>query len=166
MFLIGFILNFRCFNHLVKLIEAVHVLNRDKISVNDLEKCNMLLNSLVEEFEQIYGQTNMVYNVHLLLHTAKCVEKNGPLFCYSNYATEDNLGHLLSLVHGKTDVLSQITDRYLLERELHRRVNNSLKVREYHKQIKHRPLKKISKLGDSLLVGKPEIINDIDTNRI
>lgn len=147
---------------MVELIEAAHILNGTEISVADLNKAKTLLNSLVQEFEQIYGQTNMVYNVHLLLHTAKCVEKNGPLFCYSNYATEDNLGHLLSFVHGRTDVLSQISDRYLQEKRMHSNVNNSIRAQNYYNNIKHRQLKIICNLNDSLLVGKAQVLNPID----
>lgn len=148
------------------MIEAIHILTRTPISAIELNKAHLLLLSIVEEFEQIYGLENMVYNVHLLIHTATCVEKNGPLFCYSNYATEDYLGHLINMVHGNTDVLMQVSDRYLLQKNLDFHLNNSTRAEKYHEQIKHRQFKVITKLGDNLFLGKAQVVNQTFCNWI
>lgn len=141
------------------LSEATHILTRHHINAADLEHARALLLTAVQEFESIYGVENMVFNVHLLLHTVTCVEKNGPLSTYSNYSTEDNLGHLMTFVKGPTDVLYQVCDRYLLEKHLNNRLEDAPLAKEFYAKIKHRTLRTISKINDNLLVGKPQKIS-------
>lgn len=139
--------------HLLKLVEAIHILCSTKISEDDLDRADNLLKSFVEEYESLYGKENMVFNIHLLLHLVKCVRLNGPLFAYSNYHTEDLLGHLVDFVHGPTDVLSQITDRYLLETNLNRYLRMSPRASHYNEEIKSKHFYITFKLDNFLLVG-------------
>lgn len=76
------------------------------ISNEQLQEAKQLLNSIVDEFEILYGESNMVFNVHLLRHLADCEEAIDPLSCYSTYVFEDFIGHLISLHKGTTDVTS------------------------------------------------------------
>lgn len=68
-------------------------------------------------------------------HIPACVKKNGPLFAYSNYPMEDMIGHIVSKVHGTTDVLLQITDRYLLEKNLEYNVKASPAAAAYFDRV-------------------------------
>lgn len=98
----------------------------------------------------------MVYNVHQLTHLTKCVEMNGPLFAYSNYSMEDNIGHLASFVKGTTDVSSQIRSRYLLEKNLHFSLLNSPLAQSFYEQIERKLSFAVTrKVDGSLVVGKP-----------
>lgn len=144
--------------HFLKLGEAIHILCSTSISTERLNKAEDLLKSYVIEFEEIYGKENMVFNVHLLLHTADCVRKNGPLFGYSNYSTEDNLGHLVSFVKGTTDAVSQITNRYMLERNLFFHLQRSAMAKDYFKHIECQHFKNVTKIGQFLLVGKSQFV--------
>lgn len=145
---------YRYLTHFVKLIDAVHILSGVQITKDQLNRARYLLQSFVEEFEQLYGKQNMVFNVHLLLHLVDCVEKNGPIYAYSNYSTEDNIGHLVNFVKGTTDVLSQICDRYLIEKSLHLQLQNSPNAKQFMDKIKYRQFSKLSRVGASMLVGK------------
>lgn len=60
----------------------------------------------------------MTYNVHLLLHYVECVRWCGPLWCYSLFHFEGNNGKICRNINGTTDVLSQVTEKYLLEHSL------------------------------------------------
>lgn len=135
-------------------IEAIHILSGTNITANNLNRAHELLLSVVQQYEEIYGQKNMVFNVHLLLHTAKCVEKLGPLFTYSNYSTEDYIGHLVSFVKGPTDVLSQICDRYCLEKNLYSVAQQSNATKEFMHRIETRQFAVITKFQNYLLIGK------------
>lgn len=148
------ILKDKYIDHILKLIEAIHILSSNKISMENINRAEELLQSYVFEFEEIFGKEQMVFNVHLLLHTAECVRKNGPLFAYSNYSTEDNLGHLVTFVKGNTDVLSQIANRYWLEKNLHSHLEESSMAKSYYDSIKYQHFKNITKIGQFLLVGK------------
>lgn len=157
------ILGDKYLNHILKLIEATHILCSTKISTEKINRAEQLLQSYVLEFEEIFGKQNMVFNVHLLLHTAECVRKNGPLFCYSNYSTEDNLGHLVSFVKGKTDVLSQIVNRYWLEKNLLFHIQESATTKSYYESIQYQHFKNVTKIGQFLLVGKSRKVSS-DSN--
>lgn len=124
------------------------------ISEEDLALSERLLNEFVEEFELLYGQENMVYNVHLLLHLSEMVRKNGPLFCYSNYNMEDNMGHLIRSVHGTNDVLNQVCSKYLMEKKLLHNLSISPTARQYYSNIQ--PKKMFStakKIANSHIIG-------------
>lgn len=101
---------------MAQLIDATHILCSSKISREKLQLAQNLLCSFVQDFEILYGESNMYFNIHLLLHLTDCVRFIGPLFAYSNYSFEDNIGHLVKLHKGTTDVASQISEKYILEK--------------------------------------------------
>lgn len=98
----------------------------------------------------------MVYNVHQLKHLTECVRLNGPLFAYSNYCMEDHIGHMVSLVKGTTDVTSQITAKYILEKELTDFLKKCPRAQIFYDQIERKLTFPISKKVDgTLIIGKP-----------
>lgn len=58
----------------------------------------------------------MTYNVHLLLHLADCVRNCGPLWSYSAFHFESNNGTLSKCINGTTDVLAQVSEKYVLSK--------------------------------------------------
>lgn len=148
----------------MKLIEATHILCRTQILHCDLQKANELLLRVAEEFEILYGPETMTFNVHLLRHTADCVKKNGPLFAYSNYCTEDNIGHLISFVKGPTDALFQISERYLLEKNLIEHLENSPYAKSFSDQIQCTHFQNVKQFANFLLVGKSQTLVQNTTN--
>lgn len=110
--------------------------------------------SFVYEFEQLYGEENMVFNMHLLHHLSSCVEHNGPLQYYSNYNMEDNMGHMLRNVHGTNDAVQQICENYLMEKELRHTIVDSPIASEYHLSIQAQHRFPIStKFGNLHVIG-------------
>lgn len=156
--------------HLAKLVDAVHITNSTSIDTNDLQKAEDSLISYVEEFELLYGESNMVYNVHQLLHICKCVKVNGPLFTYSNYSMEDNIGHLVSLVKGTTDVASQINTKYTLEKSLFEHLEKSPRARDFYERIERKlSFPVATELNGTLVVGKAlqrAVLNEQDVSLI
>lgn len=66
----------------------------------------------VTEFQALYGEKNMHYNIHLLLHIGKCVKLMGPLWANSLFSFESFNGSLTRLVKGTRGVMSQISQKY------------------------------------------------------
>lgn len=148
--------------HFAKLVDSMHILNSTQVHISESKrkKANKLLLSFVEDFEDLYGEDNMVYNVHQLKHVGECVVRNAPLFTYSNYPMEDYIGHLVSFVKGTTDVSSQICSRYLLEKNLHFILQKSQLALEFYRSIESRLSFSISrKVNESLVIGKPKRYN-------
>lgn len=152
----------RYLNHLVKLIDGIHILCDTKISFEKIEEAKRLLTSFSDDFEVLYGEKNSVSNVHLVRHLADCVKWNGPLFAYSNYHFEDNIGHLVSLHKGTTDVTSQIAEKYLLEKNLFRHIAASPIAEEFQRNIdsKHK-YSFCRKVEDSIVIGKPRLTTSL-----
>lgn len=55
-------------------------------------------------------------NVHLIKHLSENVRTAGPLWAYSLYAAESNMGRLIRSKSGKTSYLQQIAFSYCIER--------------------------------------------------
>lgn len=148
-------------SHLAKLVDGTHILCGTNISFNKLEDSKVLLNSFVENFEKLYGEKNMVHNVHLLIHLPDCVRLNGPLYTYSNYCFEDHIGHLVSLKRGTTDVATQICQKYVLEKNLFHYAHGSPTINKFIKEIDSKQQFSICrKISGSQVIGKP--INNSD----
>lgn len=154
-------------NHLAKLVDAMHILCGTCISESNRKRANKLLNSFVTEFEELYGQQNMVYNVHQLKHLSECVKRNGPLHAYSNYPMEDYIGHLVNFVKGTTDVTTQICSRYFLDKNLQIHLQKSELAQEYYEKIESRLFFPIArKINESLVIGKPKQISDLSAQQL
>lgn len=152
-------------DHLVKLIDAIHILSGTSITDTKLHTAQSLLIAFVEDFEILYGEKNMVYNIHQLKHLVECVRRNGPLSTYSNNAMEDKIGHMVTYVNGTTDVTSQILSKYLLEQNLMVSMEKYPRALQFFEQIERKLSFPISeKLDGSLLIGKPKEQNVMSEN--
>lgn len=60
----------------------------------------------------------MVMNVHLLKHLPHSVRNSGPLWSQSVFSFEQNNGCLLKFVNGTSDVLRQISSKYVLKKSI------------------------------------------------
>lgn len=140
---------------MAKLVDAIHILSSSSMTHNEINIAEYLLSSFVNEFEELYGESNMVYNVHQLKHLTDCVRHNGPVFAYSNYSMEDNIGHMISNVQGTTDVSSQICSKYILEKELINYLKKSQRAQDFYNRIErklHFPI--AQKVNGTLVIGK------------
>lgn len=139
-----------------QLIDAIHILCSECISQRKLETAERLLTSFTNNFETLYGESNVVFNIHLARHLVDCVKFLGPLFTYSNYCFEDQIGHLISLQKGTTDVASQICGKYLIEKNLAQILPNSQIANDFFNEISSKHKFPISKNVDgSVVIGKP-----------
>jgi len=103
--------------HLSLLVSSVYILSSDCITISDLNAAESYLVQFVKEFE-MYGPSQMTYNVHLLLHLTQCVGFWGPLWAYSAFSFETGNGVLKNMVKGTRGVMTQITNKYITYRFL------------------------------------------------
>lgn len=101
--------------HFALLSKSIYTLLQSEISQAELELTKKDLDIFVKDFEVLYGQINMVYNVHLLSHLVESVRHNGPLWTSSNFHFEDNNKNLRNFVKGTKDVLKQVVSKYLFK---------------------------------------------------
>ena len=74
------------FQHHLLLLEAIHILNSDSISAEQLEHRSVVLPYYCFLFATLYGYNNMGINVHGLLHLVDVVKDLGPLWVTSCFS--------------------------------------------------------------------------------
>jgi len=110
---------------------GMYVLLKKSILREELEVAKTLLQMFVEGFNDIYGDLEMVNNVHLITHVADVVEKCGPAWCYSAYPFESGNGELLKLVNGTTGIPSQLCKKYAMVKS----VNSYMEGRQISQKV-------------------------------
>lgn len=103
----------------------------------------------------------MVFNIHLAKHLTDCVKFLGPLFAYSNYCFEDNIGHLISLKNGTTDVATQICGKYIMGKNLAHILPSSTVATEFYREIDTKYKYPIStKIEGNLMIGRARSVSE------
>lgn len=105
-------------DHFMLLSTSIYILLKPSISNEELNETEKNLQIFVNKFEEYYGKVNMTMNVHSLLHLVYCVRNFGPLWTFSMFPFESFNGTLKSFVVAPTDILHQITTRYLCYRTI------------------------------------------------
>lgn len=72
-----------------------------------------MLKWFVAEYGNIYGNYNVIYNVHSLIHLPKDVKNFGPLESFSAFKYESYLGKLKSKIRASSRPLHQISNRII-----------------------------------------------------
>lgn len=114
-------------SHFRTLSSCIYTLLQPSLSSHTLKETEEKMRKFVHNYEQYYGKLNMTMNVHSLLHLVECVVNFGPLWSFSMFPFESYNGLLKSFVVAPTDVLYQITMRYISYKSLH--FGNSVKER-------------------------------------
>lgn len=112
------------FQHWILLVISLFNLLQQRIKPKDIEKSNDLLHKFVKQVKVIYGEREMSYNIHQLLHLSLCVERWGPLWANSAFAFESHNGVLAKSLHGTHHMGQEIM--------------NNLKIYEGSKVIRNR----------------------------
>lgn len=101
------------YNHYMKLVKAIALLDQDEILKEEVETAKLLLDGFVRDFEGLYGKRHCNMNLHLLLHLADNVLKFGPLWVHSCFSFENLNGQLLKLISGTTkNIDTQVTNSH------------------------------------------------------
>lgn len=111
-------------DHMQLLSASVYILLGNNITSQQLNIASQKCLTFVNEFEKIYGRTNMVMNVHLVLHLVNACKSLGPLWTQSAFVFEDFNGVLLKHAKGTTDVILQIASKYVLDKSYSEDVEN------------------------------------------
>ena len=98
--------------HWVKLVESLHILLSEEITIELLNKADLLVYEFSIETQQLYGKRAMTYNLHQCFHLGLSVRNLGPVWSHMGFAFESGNGELLNKIHAAKGVLSQI-HRYL-----------------------------------------------------
>lgn len=142
-------------DHWSLLVAGVFLLLKDTITQSELAESTKLLTEFVVGVQFLYGNSEMTYNVHQLLHMPKSVLLFGPLWAHSCFTFETNMGRLLKLVTSSNGVSLQIATRLLLHTSF-----SALKALASEHALS---LLEMSNRQDSdklIPLGKPEVVEE------
>lgn len=142
-------------DHFALFSEAIFIFLKTSISLSEYQKATKKLLKFHDDFEKLYGQQNMMHNVHLLKHIPKCVQDCGLMWAYSNFNFESNNGSLVKHVKGTTDVEHQISTKYAFNNVLASLKNVSNTTFNYIERCRSMRVKKSLKVGPITLFGSP-----------
>lgn len=109
------ILSKSCYNHFVSFVVAVRLLHESNQTSDNIEYAKSLLIYYVQKFGDFYGQENITYNVHNLVHVADDVKNNGSLGEYSAFKYENYMYKIKQKLKHSRYPLEQISNRIMEE---------------------------------------------------
>lgn len=130
------ILKTKYLDHFRILSASIYKLLTPDISCQDIICVENNLNIFVNRYQEYYGKQNMTMNVHLLTHIVMCVKNLGPLWSQSMFAFESNNATFSRYVIGHTDILAQISQRYMLHKSIEREIPKIAQKLTFAKKIK------------------------------
>lgn len=102
------------FQHWMMLVIALFNLLQSEITQFDLKQSDILLKLFVKQFEKLYDDRELTYNIHQLRHLTLCVEKWGPLWTTSAFPFENYNGFIAKCVHGNKHLGQEIVNNLLI----------------------------------------------------
>lgn len=100
--------------HWLLLSKVIYILLGDNISNEDIEEAETLLRLFVSLVEKLYGDRQLTYNVHMLLHLGLCVKRWGPLWAWSAFPFESFNGFLSRIVHGSKHIGQELINNIII----------------------------------------------------
>lgn len=104
--------------HFHLLSYSIYTLSKKCISIEDVKQAQLQLSEFVNDFQKLYGKSNVTMNVHLLNHLATSVSKLGPLWATSVYGFETNNGVVIRANTSKKDMAHQLIYKYIMKQTL------------------------------------------------
>lgn len=96
------------YEHFLKLSCACRILSCEVKCIENAELANTWLVNFVKSFATYYGELNLSYNVHNLLHLSGCVKQFGYLQSFSCYKF---VNYMQKKVKKPSQILHQIFHR-------------------------------------------------------
>lgn len=146
-------------------VDSLFTLLQEKIPSQELDEADEKLYKFVFLTQQIFSESAMNYNIHLLLHLGRCVLNWGPLWCHSTFPFETANHHMLTAIHCSKGVNLQIV-RYInilqSARYLESKIfpHASQVVIDYCRELSVKRLKKSLKLRSVTYLGCGKLVND------
>ena len=99
------------YDHFYLLSFSISTLTSKSITDADLKLCDYFLNRFVKDIQILYGNNELTFNMHLLLHLVQSVRESGSLTDLNSYIFENTNGELRNLISGTNNVGKQIAKK-------------------------------------------------------
>ena len=124
----------RQYHHFLLLSVAMRLLLGERPMAEEIDYAEKLLHMFVAEFRSLYGEENLVYNVHSLIHIPDDARKYGCLNNISAFIFENYLKDVKKMVRKQHQVVAQVVRRVL---EAQQSRTYTLKERSSHCECEH-----------------------------
>jgi len=155
------VLPLRFYKHWLLFVNGIRLLLESSISSSMLQQSKKCLIKFVTLVSELYGDEQVSYNVHIMLHLPDAVADWGPLWSQSAFVYEDAIAKLKRLYHGTQLIPKQIFKYFSVSRSLKAYspflLNSSHDVVELYKQFSssHSFVSDATKVGCFVGLGKP-----------
>lgn len=112
------VLETKYLNHWFLLVFSIHVLLQDCVQTQDTDLAERVLAEFAVGVHRLYGLEYCTFNVHQLLHLPAAVRNWGPLWAFSCFRFESNIGKIVGLVRGSKGVPLQIYNSFVTRAQL------------------------------------------------
>lgn len=102
------------YNHFLLLAYGIHGLMRNQISDVALRSAELAVEHFAKNVDRLYGQTEIAYTLHLLLHFGEFVRDFGNLNQFSAYVFEHKNGVLKREIKSSNGLIQQVFRRFQL----------------------------------------------------
>lgn len=144
------------YQHCLVLATFMFLLCKDIITTAGLQKGERLVD-FVKQFETLYGNINVSFNVHLCLHLPESVRNWQPLWAHSGYISESYNGEILKMFHGTQCVplqtMKQFTYRQVLPLLRNNALTNSVPecIQFFSQLTGKKRMKQLNRVGDQFV---------------
>ena len=128
-------LNELYYENLLKYVLFLRILCQDEIPDCEIHDANQMIKEFLNEYQTLYGLSDMKYNLHAHLHLPSQVWKYGPLNKTSCFGFENIFQISQNLFHGTRDLESQIARNFLFKKQ------NKLNLQELYGETSNQNIK-------------------------
>lgn len=152
--------------HIALFSEAIFLLLQKSVSFTDVQTANRYLSIYMCKTEEYFGETAMLYNVHLLTHLCRGVLNYGPLWTHSAFSFEGENRHFMQMNTSPAFISQQLARRYSIFSRYPRlceMYGSSDFVFQFIDEITGKSVKTFTRSNGSVLIGngRPFHPNDI-----
>lgn len=101
--------------HFQSLCSAIYLLSKESVSNVEIQNARCKLIKFANDFETLYGISNVTLNLHLIRHLASVVEYLGPLWVFTAFAFEARNGIVAKGNTCTNNILHQLAWKYTLK---------------------------------------------------
>ncbi len=158
------ILHLTAFKNLIHYVIFMRILCQEQISREEINDSQKIIVTFLTNYQKIYGEGSMTYNIHAHLHLPLQVYNYGPLNRCSCFPFENMFKISKNMFHGTVNFASQIA-KNLIRHKLNKKNLDDLFETTNDSQLKsfisellpHKKLENKNTLLDSKLVNKEEL---------
>lgn len=157
------LIDIKYIKHFELLSSATFILLKAKITKSEVLQAGEMLIKFANDFETIFSSEAVTMNIHMLRHYGSSVLQCGPMWAYSMFCFEKNIGILKKSCHNPTNALDTIAFDYCLKRSEPKTVFNEEIVKMRNKVSLTTSEEDV--LKSFLLDGHSDVFDTIETNQ-